>query len=343
MAIQRIEQEAKLKQDLSSSLEKLSLITSESLVRTEELGALLNFQQGRLVFERTLKLFRDLQQVSLDNVPFGVLNNLKNRADAAISQFKQIQDFNPGTIANAAPARDNLIQAISQEYDQHYQIITPVLSYAIRKGTDFEGIERAARKELESIKRSSQEQNIQAEKHLTDIMDTLEKVRQAAAEVGVAQHAVHFEDQAKEHLKNSKKWIIITAVLGLIALSFGIASIFILTARLSTMTSVQSIQLVIAKLIIFSILYSATLWSARIYKAQWHNYVINKHRHNALKTFETFVKAASDTQTKDTVLLQATRSIFSCQPSGFISPSDVPEGPQILEIIRGFTNIRPAQ
>ena len=43
MAIQRLEQESKAKQDLAASLKKLVAITPDSLIRAQELGTTLNF------------------------------------------------------------------------------------------------------------------------------------------------------------------------------------------------------------------------------------------------------------------------------------------------------------
>ncbi|MFC1693182.1 hypothetical protein ACFL1R_06730 [Candidatus Latescibacterota bacterium] len=107
------------------------------------------------------------------------------------------------------------------------------------------------------------------------------------------------------------------------------------SAKITEFNGLQSIQFGIAKLVIFSVLYTATLWIGKIYKSQWHNYIVNKHRQNALSSFETFVEATSDEQTKNAVLLQATNSIFSPQNSGFIPGTEHSTSPQILEIIRG--------
>jgi len=332
MTIQRLDQEIQAKKDLASRLEQLATITAESLVRNQDLGAILSFEQGKVAFDRTLRLFQDLRQANLDNVPLDTLNNLRTRADSAIALFKRIQDFNPGGMANPAPARDNLIQSIAMEYEGHYQVITPVLAYSIRKGTDFENLEKMARTLVAGIEQSAKSAKEEAEKGLADINDTLEKVRRAAADMGVAQHSFHFKEQSDEHLKKAFWWLLATAALGVLTLGFGAYNIFALLPQITSLTPAQSIQMVVAKLIIFSVLYSAAVWSGRIYKAQWHNYVINKHRQNALSTFEAFVKASSSEQMKDAVLLQTTRAIFSCQPSGFISSADVPDGPQILEM-----------
>ena len=340
MPIQLFDEETKAKERLINVLNQLAAITPESLTRAQELGTTLSFNEGRPIFERTMRLFLDLQKANLDNVPLGTLNNLYARAQAALASFKQIQEFNPGPQANPAAVRDGLIQRFASEFEQHYQVITPVLSYSIRKGTDFENLEKTARNIVNGIQKAAQDEKDQADKHLAEITDTLEKVRRAAAEVGVAQHATHFKLQANEHLKHSKAWLWVTAVLAFITLVAGVLMALNLILNIGSMTNAQSVQLVVAKLIIFSILYSATIWSGRIYKSQWHNYVINKHRQNALSTFETFVMAAADSQTKDSVLLQATRSIFSCQPSGFVTSGDLPETPQILEIIRGLSSTK---
>ena len=74
-----------------------------------------------------------------------------------------------------------------------------------------------------------------------------------------------------------------------------------------------------------------------MYRAHRHNFVINRHRLNALSTFEAFAKATDDQQIKNAVLLQATQCIFGPQPTGYISGESESEGyPQILEIVRGM-------
>ncbi len=82
-------------------------------------------------------------------------------------------------------------------------------------------------------------------------------------------------------------------------------------------------------------------WSARNHRAHVHNSIVNRHRQNALNTFETFVKASSDKDTKDAVLLQATKSIFDEQSSGYLS-SDSEQLPSnlIVEVLRRATGGR---
>jgi len=171
---------------------------------------------------------------------------------------------------------------------------------------------------------------------LVEIEGTLEKVRRAAQEVGVAQHAIHFKDEAEANAASAKTWLKVTAVSAVLTLAFGVSSLIFIVTRTPEFTATQSVQLAIAKIIIFSVLVTATLWSGRTYRAARHNYVVNKHRQNALSTFETFAKAATDDATKSAVLLQATNCIFSAQQTGYISQEESEGGgyPHILEIVR---------
>lgn len=340
MPIQRLVQEEQVRNTLRETLKQLISISSESLVRAKELGTSLNFEEGKLVFERTLKLFRDLNDLNIDTIPYNTLNRLNDSTNQALQRFNEIIKFDPLSASNPAQRRIDLINTLANEYDGYFQIITPVISFSLRKGIDFDQLEHNARNLVSKMEQNAQKQKELADAQLRNITETLEKVRRAAAEVGVAQHSVHFKEQADEHMKKTTGWLIATAIFGGLTLIFGGVNMWYYATHITQLTNPQSIQLGISKLVIFSILYSAAFWSGRVYKSQWHNYIINKHRQNALSTFETFVKAASDEQTKNAVLLQATQSIFSPQNSGFVSHGkDAVTSPQILEVIKNVTRV----
>ena len=69
---------------LRQSLDKLTSIKVEDLVRTENLGSSLDFREGVPVFERTLQLFRRLSDANLDSIPATVLNQLDGCVRSAI-------------------------------------------------------------------------------------------------------------------------------------------------------------------------------------------------------------------------------------------------------------------
>lgn len=94
-----------------------------------------------------------------------------------------------------------------------------------------------------------------------------------------------------------------------------------------------------AKITLFILLFTATVWAGKIYRALKHQAAINKHRSLGLKTFQAFSNAASDSQTKNAVLLETTRSIFSGTLTGFVdskqsgNDSDI----RIIEMLNSVT------
>jgi hypothetical protein len=98
------------------------------------------------------------------------------------------------------------------------------------------------------------------------------------------------------------------------------------------------LALSLPRLVVIFVLTFALIWAARNFAASRHNFVVNRHRQNALSSFETFVKGTGDPQTKDAILLQATQSIFVPQDTGFVKLEATPQpGGQILEIFRGVS------
>lgn len=331
------EQENAERQRLLTVLTELSAINPQDLVREDVLGRDLSFASGVPYFQRTLKLFKDLAESNLDTVPFQNLQQLSAHAEQARERFKRVQGFSVAQYqSNPASSRDGLINEIRDSYDAAFQQVSPIVAYSVRKGTDFEKLEREARESVTQLKSIVSDQETSRKTMLVEIEGTLEKVRRAAQEVGVAQHAIHFKDEAEANAASAKTWLKVTAVSAVLTLAFGVSSLIFIVTRTPEFTATQSVQLAIAKIIIFSVLVTATLWSGRTYRAARHNYVVNKHRQNALSTFETFAKAATDDATKSAVLLQATNCIFSAQQTGYISQEE-PEGggyPHILEIVR---------
>lgn len=131
--------------------------------------------------------------------------------------------------------------------------------------------------------------------------------------------------------------MVATVILAALTVLFGFLSVSYYADKITSLSTAQAVQVGLSKLVILAVLYFGLVWAGKIYKAQQHNYVVNQHRHNALNTFETFVKATGDEQTKNAVLIQATQSIFSPQHSGFTAQEkELTTSPQVLEIFRSF-------
>jgi len=192
---------------LMTRLEDISKISAEKLSRTEELGSQLNFQNAVPYFHRTMDLFASLGRMNLENVPYNVLQQLNGQAQNALAIFQQIQSFSVSNEPNPVQARDNLINRARDSYDEQWRIVSPSIAYLVKSGTDFEALERRAREYVEKM----EEQGVHTKEALkqteNEVGQILEKVKTAAAEVGVAQHSTHFHEEAEKHRLASRFWM----------------------------------------------------------------------------------------------------------------------------------------
>lgn len=331
------EQEQQQYQELRKVLDSLNAINPESLVRADVLGKDLSFEAGLPVFRRTLEMFRDLAECSLDNLPYETLGQLHTVAHEVLTFFEQIKSFSiQQHPSNPVAARDSLVSQVRDRWHVYYTSVTPHISYAVRRGTDFDALEREARGTLALQKQLATDFRAEKDKILGEMQGALERVRQAAAEAGVAQHAIHFKEEAVFHKRQSLYWLVAALVFGSATIAYALYSLGPQLADLSEASVSRTIQLLVPRLVVIVVLSFALVWSARNYSASRHNFVVNRHRQNALSSFETFVKGAGDQQTKDAVLLHATQSIFVPQDSGFVkTDSSSQPGGQIVEIVRG--------
>ena len=332
------EQENQARGVLTAALGVLAAIVPESLVRKGELGTELSFESGLPYFRRNLELLKRLGNQNIDTLPFSIHSTLGTMAQQQIAYFKQVQEFTLGKYPqNAVANRDNFINQIRDSYDGLFSAIFPVLSFLSDEGKDFALLESQARGKIKSIESFRKEIEAAKTKELAEVESVLEKVRKAAAEVGVSQHAINFADEAKYHERKGIHWLAATIALTMINIAYALIIAFYYSDVVSpTLTTSQIVEGAVSKLIAFSILSFGMIWCSRNYRAHRNGHIVNKHRQNALSTFETFVKATSDEQTKNAVLMQAAQSIFTPQNTGYLtSDSEQVQSTKILEIIRG--------
>lgn len=330
MLMQNQEKEKTILEQLQEKLDALAKITPDSLVRTQDLGRHLDFSDGVEYFKRTLNLFSKLKGVKLDDFPDDRIQQLFNLASEAVGTFENIQNFEP-TQADAVTIRNDLIQQIKNQYTNHFNQITQVLAYAYAEGTDFDSLVGDAKATVSRVEEEGKK-IAGVSKQMDDI---LKKARKAAGEVGVTKHAEIFKKEADSYKIKGRWWLGTIVILAGITIFIGFKSVSYYIDVIKDMDTPQAIQVGLSKLVIFAVLYFGLVWVGKIYKAQQHNYVVNQHRHIALNTFETFVKATEDEQTKNAVLIQATQSIFSLQHSGFTAhEKEHTASPQVLEIFK---------
>ena len=184
--------------------------------------------------------------------------------------------------------REKIIGRASDLSTEAFKLLSPWISYLTARGAD-EGeiveIRKHTASESKSIldgaKQGADAVRSEGEHLLKEVTDILETARAASADVGVSKHSIHFQEEVTEHTKSATFWLTTTTVLASGALLLSVLSLW---HSISTSVSFpDSIPVTVAKLAILAIVYYAVIWSARMYRSERHNAVVNQHRHNALR------------------------------------------------------------
>ena len=335
------EERAAKQAELEQILAEIENLRPDQVERLD-LPPSINFTVAKPYLEETWRIYYDLGHTGLERASFTMLSQLIGVAQQTLATFRTMKGFAPAAQGNPQQ-RDAIFAQVRDYYETVFENVMKARAYLLKVTSDFDQIERDARSAVSRVAALIDEQQKSQETtekslaaQMADAQGVLETVRRSAAEVGVSRSAVFFREEALEHKESSRMWLIATGVLAGITVAFGVASYLYQTNAAADPSPWRAVQLTIAKLIVFSILASAVVWSGRIYRAHRHNFVVNKHRENALSTFQLFAEAAGDSQTKSAVLLQATQAIFAPQDTGYRAGDAEPPGsPQILEIIRG--------
>ena len=160
-----------------------------------------------------------------------------------------------------------------------------------------------------------------SEEKFQEIEETHLKYQNQLTEKPISQYKEIFSDQAKKHRNMAWVWLGVTSVL---ALGFGVILTWLLTDLQSAVSSANQFFTIFSNLFTKGFFLSLILLllnrSIKNFAAEKHLDVVNTHRQNALETFDTFVAAAEgNRETRDAVLLAATKAIFDANQSGYLS------------------------
>lgn len=284
-----------------------------SLVERSEWGTL-NFKEAELDITRLFDFTSYLSVLPIEFLPDTALTKIAETLERCIPVLEHIDSFNLNTNSPTSAIvtySNNLHSAVDSVYSEG-AIWLPFLAY--QKGDVTTNINKL-------------NQTIEEGKKLVDVAqediraktEEIDKIvvatREAAASAGAAVFTEEFNSEAQA-LKNSSWWWLGATLLFAIAVGFVV--VYTWYFPIDATSPVHLWQMLSSKLILISVLLTASLWCGRIYKAQLHQATINRQKALGLKTFQAFTRAASDTQTKDAVLREATHSIFAQMPTGYI-------------------------
>lgn len=162
----------------------------------------------------------------------------------------------------------------------------------------------------------------EAKQQTTEIVQKLEqthlKYQNQLTEKPASQYKEIFAAQAEKYRNSSRFWL---GMAGLATAAFGVTFILLSIFLKSEGAELPGIlQNLFTKGFVLSPIYVWLNRSIKNHTAQKHLEIINVHRQNALETFDTFVAAAEgNRETRDAVLLAATKAIFDANQSGYLS------------------------
>jgi hypothetical protein len=162
----------------------------------------------------------------------------------------------------------------------------------------------------------------------------------ASEEVAIAHYGNQFGKRAKIHVITAYVWLAIVTVFLIIIIELALST---LNEKHTINSNYDLIIYLGTRAIIFSTVFVALSFSIKNFKINMHNSISNTHRQEALNTFETFIRTAKDDAvTKNAVLIEVCRTIFSPQNSGYSASDNDYEGPsKIIEVIKSISSSKP--
>jgi DNA-binding XRE family transcriptional regulator len=304
---------------------------AEKLKRSD-LGPL-SFDVFSDTVSRTLGLYRSLLDCDLSNVSYAKLSEITSAGNAAKSILENIREFDVNQ-QNPSGERHAIIQRLRDQWEVDFAAVTPVLAYATKSSADFQRLEREARGALIDLNGSKITFQEQTSGIIGQMNTALGQVQDAAKKAGVSKHTVHFKEEANTAKLVALAWLSVAVFLAVVIVLYVMFHVEPTLATLDNPTAIELVKESLPRLLVVFVLSFGMIWAAKNVSASTHNFVVNRHRQNALASFETFVEGASGKEVKDAVLIQATSAIFSPQDTGYAKGELPHPVSQVFEVLK---------
>lgn len=324
-----------------ASLLRVQEFQIEVLPRRDELGSTMSFEECLDYARRSIRLFQQIPIDHLQDLPDVDLRKVKTQADTLYNTFSSILDFSPSSADNPVANRTQLIEQLKSQYDPFFQALHPLIAYLSSRQRDFAALEREARAAVQSATDQAQTLKDQLANDREEAKHILEEVRRVAAEQGVSQQAAYFKEEAEKQDAEAEKWRVYTVRTSIGLAVYAVASVAVYKIPFFTpVDAYQALQLSIGKLIIFAVAAYMLFLCARNFLSHKHNAIVNRHRQNALLTFNALSDAARGEDKRDIVLVHAAACIFSPQDTGYTRHSSGQEAvsTKLIEVLPKLGN-----
>ncbi len=315
-----LEQRKRL-EEAQSSLTRVQQFSASSLIQKEKLGQS-SFEDAVEPAEKIIDLFKQVPSAILEQLPRNELTSIRSSADAVYALFEEILtfDLDAGDIKNRQTKH---VDSLKSNYQSCFTQLSNLISFSVARTVDFNRLEEQGRAAVQRVRDLTEELISDISNQKTEAARILEQVRQTAAERGVSQEAEYFKKEADSHRTEAKLWQKRTFWMAIVVGAYGLVSVlFHKIPFLTPSNTYESIQLIVSKLIMFSVLVFMLAISARNFLSNRHNEIVNRHRQNSLMTYRTLVDAGGSPEARDIILNHAASSVYQLHDTGFAKAVD---------------------
>lgn len=315
-------------QDINTQLLDISSIDPRIVIQEKTYSRFADVTDLRVNIQASIGLFKELMNSNLEELPVSVLENIRAESANFIVLISGINDFKPDEDSNPIQKVKGYIEQATRTHSGLFSTYLPIINRSKNSVNRFKSYETKLKKALDDSKKFVE----LFEKSSKNILDD---IKDKAAKIVVVKYAEYFNTEANNHRRGAYGWLIGGIIFFLTAFVFGYYYNEILVISKTASIS-EIVQNTVIKLVLISVILSGIALCVKNYKANRHNYIIYKHKVNALATFELFRDAAEgDESTKNVILIQAAQSIFSIPNTGYISSeTDSHSSNKFIEIVR---------
>lgn len=299
----------------------------ESLKRESDLAPPDSFVEMIPVVQNIQSLFNSFSKEDFEKLPEKIIFEINQNAHMVLQVLGRIMDIDRNSPAFKQD-RVQIIRDIIKVHSQMFKFLCPIIAFFKAKQTNTEDMTRQVQ---ETIDQKLLNIDAQADEKLASIKEkdelaqqALRGIQKAAGTTGVTKQAEFFKESEKNHFWYSVGWLVISVLLGaaIVVFAYHVDWWFpgewrkqLAEGKLTFSTSLA--QILTSRVIITAIVMYLFYFSIKNYLAHRHNGMLDRHRVNALKTYQAIYSAAGDETNRGIILAHAASCIFDIQNTGF--------------------------
>lgn len=329
------EEQNRLAEELRTHLDAIVDVDIDvEIIREKELGTQ-NFRNEEELLKAVVDYCRSIRGLRWDELTPNQIQPVQQSAMTVAQALQRLKEFNLNIGRDLDGERASRISQYQEAFFSLKQEATPLIGALSWGAVDIEDIRARLASEIDELRTQTTGFRDEAKQAAEDSRHAVDAIRAASAEAGVQHHAETFHKAAERHETAARRWLWAAIGAG-VATAVSVVSIVVFWDVRGDISEADVLQLILAKAVVLAIGLYFTFSAGRVYRANAHLLVVNRHREDSLRTYRAFAEGASDQETKSKVLLEAAHAIFGQVPTG-LAPTK--EGGNTVEVLDGAANV----